>query len=298
MQDMRPRIFAHLALVFTVLFWGMSFVSTKMVLNAGFPPVTIALIRFTIAGCILFPLQKLLEPSKKFKPRTALDMTLGGLTGVTLYFFCENNGIMRTTASNAALIIATIPVFTLIAERLFFSHRMRLYQAGGILFSILGVYFLVNPGGTTVSDTGNLHGNLFMLAACLSWVSYIIINKKLHVHYSGLAMSTYHSLFGALFLIPLALLERNEWVRIDMFMWMHILYLSIICSAAAYVLYLFALSRLEPTVVSSYINLIPVTGAVGGVSILGDRLLPVQIIGAFAVIIGVVFVNLRFPLRA
>jgi len=81
-------------------------------------------------------------------------------------------------------------------------------------------------------------------------------------------------------------------------MWMHILYLSIICSAAAYVLYLFALSRLEPTVVSSYINLIPVTGAVGGVSILGDRLLPVQIIGAFAVIIGVVFVNLRFPLRA
>ncbi len=298
MQDMRSQVFAHLALVFTVLFWGMSFVSTKMVLNTGFPPVTIALIRFSIAGCILFPLQKLLAPSDKFKPRTVVYMMLGGLTGVTLYFFCENNGIMRTTASNAALIIATIPVFTLIAERLFFNHKIRFYQAGAILLSIVGVYFLINPDGMAVSDTGSLHGNLFMLGACLSWVCYIIISKKLHVHYSGLAMSTYHSLFGALFLIPLALLERNAWARIDMFMWMHILYLSIICSAAAYFLYLFALSRLEPTVVSSYINLIPVTGAIGGVSMLGDRLLPVQILGACTVIIGVVFVNLRFPLRA
>lgn len=160
MRDIRSQVFSHLAVVFTVLFWGMSFVSTKMILNTGFPPVTIALIRFIIA------------------------------------------------------------------------------------------------------------------------------------------MSTYHSLFGALFLIPLALLERNAWVRIDMFVWMHILYLSIICSAAAYFLYLFALSRLEPTVVSSYINLIPVIGAIGGVLILGERLLPVQIFGACAVITGVIFVNLRFPLRS
>jgi hypothetical protein len=165
MQDIRSQVFSHLAVVFTVLFWGMSFVSTKIILNTGFPPVTIALIRFIIAGCIL----------------------------------------------------ATIPVFTLIAERFFFNHRMRLYQAGAILFSIIGVYFLINPDGMAVSDTGSLHGNLFMLGACISWASYIIISKKLHVHYSGLAMSTYHSLFGALFLILLALLERNAWVRIDMF---------------------------------------------------------------------------------
>jgi len=132
MQDVRSRVFSHLALVFTVLFCGMSFVSTKIVLNTGFPPVTIALIRFSIAGCILFPMQKLPEPAKKFGSRTAVHMMLGGLTGVTLSFFCENNGIMRTTATSAALIIATIPVFTLIAERLFFNHRIRLYQAGAI----------------------------------------------------------------------------------------------------------------------------------------------------------------------
>jgi drug/metabolite transporter (DMT)-like permease len=297
MQDVRSQIFTHLALVFTVLFWGMSFVSTKIVLNTGFPPVTIALIRFSIAGCILFPLQKMLEPAKKFEPRTAVHMMLGGLTGVTLYFFCENNGIMRTTATSAALIIATIPVFTLIAERLFFNHRIRLYQAGAILVSIIGVYFLINPDGTVVSNRSSLHGNLFMLGACFSWVSYIVISKKLHVSQSGLAMSTYHSLFGALFLIPFALLERKAWVRIDMFVWFHILYLSVICSAAAYFLYLFALSRLEPTVVSSYINLIPVVGAIGGVSILGERVMPVQVFGACAVIVGVVSVNLRFPRR-
>ena len=283
----------HIALIFTVLFWGMSFVSTKIILNTGFPPVTIALLRFTIAGTILFPIVKLKEPGVKLSIKVLIPMALSGLMGITSYFYCENRGIQLTTASNAALIIATIPIFTLITEYTFFKQKIRVYKIGGIILSILGVYFLIDPVGTLQSSSGRIVGNFFMLGACLSWVTYVIISKKLRNLYSGLVLTTYHSIFGTLFLIPLSLMERSAWITLNPSVWLHILYLSIICSAVCYFLYLFALSKLEATVVSSYINIIPIVGALGGVLILDERLFPVQIIGAIAILGGVIIVNLK-----
>ncbi len=69
--------------------------------------------------------------------------------------------------------------------------------------------------------------------------------------------------------------------------------LALLCSAAGYFLYLYGLFRLNPTTVSSYINLIPVFGALSGVVVLGERLLLPQVLGGIAVITGVVIVNLR-----
>jgi drug/metabolite transporter (DMT)-like permease len=295
---------AHGALVVVVLLWGMSFTSTKIILNTGFPPLTIALLRFAAASAVMFAILRLKEKRIAVSKADLLPLALSGLLGVTLYFFFENRGIQLTTASNASLIIATIPVFTVAADMVFFRHRVPLYKLGGIGLSIGGIYFLIRAGSTALGRTpepgpsraagGDFAGSLLMLGACFSWVAYIILSKKFTAGLSRLAVTSYQFLFGTLFLAPLALLERGSWVPMGFGPWMHLLFLALLCSAAGYFLYLYGLFRLNPTTVSSYINLIPVFGALSGIVVLGERLILQQAIGGIAVITGVVIVNLRY----
>jgi drug/metabolite transporter (DMT)-like permease len=290
---------AHGALVAVVFLWGMSFTSTKIILNTGFPPLTIALLRFAVAAAVMFAILRIKEKRTAVSKADLPPLALSGLLGVTFYFFFENRGIRLTTASNASLIIATIPVFTLAADMVFFRHRVPLYKLGGICLSIAGIYALIRAGrtqapGTGGSAGGDFAGSLLMLGACFSWVAYIVLSKKFTAGLSGLAVTSYQFMFGTLFLVPLALLERSSWVPMGLGPWLNLLFLSLLCSAAAYFLYLYGLFRLNPTTVSSYINLIPVFGALSGVVVLGERLLPLQVLGGIAVITGVVIVNLRF----
>jgi drug/metabolite transporter (DMT)-like permease len=288
---------AHVALTVVVILWGMSFTSTKIILNTGFPPLTIALLRFAIASAVMLAILKARNKRLSIPKGDILPLGLSGLLGVTLYFFFENRGIKLTSASNASLIIATIPVFTVAAEMVFFRHRVPLVKMGGIGLSIAGVYFLINPGGTpggaSPSSANGLAGSLLMLGACFSWVAYIILSKKFAQKLPRLALTAYQFLFGTLFLIPLSLFERRAWVAMGTHAWLNLLFLALLCSAAGYFLYLYGLFRLDPTTVSSYINLIPVVGALSGIFVLGERLVSTQIIGGAAVIAGVVIVNVR-----
>ena len=132
-----------------------------------------------------------------------------------------------------------------------------------------------------------------MFGACLAWVAYILVSRNLHRAMSGLAMTAWQAAVGAATLLPLALSELGSWRPGGLMVWLNLLYLGVFCSALGYFCYLFALRRLGPIVVSSFINLIPVVGAFGGMFILGERLLPIQLAGGAVVIAGVYLVNLR-----
>lgn len=277
-----------------MVLWGLSFVSSKAVLNTGFPPLTMAFVRFVIASIILLPLRRRLAPEVKLlelRKRDRLFLFLSGLVGVTIYFFFETRGIKLTSASNAALIIAAIPVLTVLAEYLFFRTSIAWYQGLGIGLSIVGVYFIVQRSPAHFPNA--LVGNLFMMGACLSWVAYILLSRNLHGGIGGLSLTAYQALVGAVTLLPLALSEYRSWQAGSLAVWLNILYLGVFCSTLGYFFYLYALSRLGPIVISSFINLIPLVGAFGGLFILGEKLSLVQLIGGLVVIAGVFMVNLR-----
>jgi len=275
-----------------VLFWGLSFVSSKTILNTGVPPMTMVAMRFAVASVLLFPIFKLREPSTRLGRSGALALMAGGLLGVTVYFFFESRGVRLTTASNASLIIATIPVFTVLAERLFYGTTVAWFRWTGVALSLGGVYLLVGRA-TGGNAPGRLTGNLFMLGACLAWVAYNMVSRNLHRRFSDFAVTTYQALFGTLFLVPLALLEHTSWVPVTGVALANVLYLAVFCSAAGYFLYVYALARIGPVGIAPFINLIPVVGVVGGVLILGEHITVLQIVGGAVVIAGVLVVNLR-----
>ncbi len=281
-----------LAVYGTVLLWGLSFVSSKTILNSGVPPMTMVCLRFLISTAVINLLLKRVEPATRLSKRDVPSLIASGLLGVTVYFFFESRGIKLTSASHASLIIAAIPVCTVIAEFVFSRVRIGLLGAGGVLLSVVGVYFVVRSPGASLAS-GSLTGDLFMFGACLAWVAYMLVSKNLHRRFSDLAITSYQSLFGTLFLIPLALLEYRQWVPVTPAAGLNLLYLAVFSSALGNFLYMFGLSRLGPVAVSPYINLIPVVGVLGGVALLGESITPLQIAGGIVIVAGVFMVGAR-----
>jgi drug/metabolite transporter (DMT)-like permease len=286
------RTLPVIAVLGTVVLWGLSFVSSKTILNSGVPPMTMVCMRFLLTTVVLNVLLRRVEPKTRLLRRDALPLMVSGLFGVTVYFFFESRGIKMTSASHASLIIASIPVFTVAAEFLFFRTRIRLLGAAGIALSVVGVFLVVHVPGVSLLS-GSFAGDLFMFGACLSWVAYMLLSRDLHKRLSDLAITTYQSLFGTLFLIPFALLEYRQWVPLTLTVGLNLLYLAVLSSAVGNYLYMVALSRLGPVAVSPYVNLIPVVGVLGGVVLLGETVTPVQLLGGAVIIAGVLMVNAK-----
>lgn len=290
------RMLPMLAAVGAMLFWGLSFVSSKAILNTGFPPMTMVFLRFLIASVVLFPLQRKLHPEFRLQRQDRLLLFLSALFGIFFYFLCESRGIKFTSASNAALITAIIPALTMGAEYLLFKNSIRWYQGAGIVLSILGVYFVVqrSPGQYDRA----LLGNLLMFGACFSWVAYNMLSRNLHRGMQGVNLITFQSMIGTVLLLPIGLSEYRSWSFSSLNVWLNLLYLGLICTALSFFLYLYALAKLGPVRVTSFINLLPVVSVVGGMAILGEKLLAAQMIGGVVIILGVFLVNRQGKTRA
>jgi drug/metabolite transporter (DMT)-like permease len=254
--------------------------------------MTMVCLRFLLTTVVLNAILRITEPSARLRKKDALPLLASGLLGVTVYFFFESRGIKLTSASHASLIISSIPIFTVLAELLFFHGRLTVSGASGIALSVAGVFLVVYAPGSSLG-AGSVTGDLFMFGACISWVAYIHVSKNLHKRLSDLAITAYQSLFGTLFLIPLAFVEYRQWVPLVPVAVFNLLYLALFSSAAGNFLYIYGLSRLGPIVISPFVNLIPVVGVLGGMVILGETVGFFQLIGGAVIIGGVLLVSVK-----
>jgi drug/metabolite transporter (DMT)-like permease len=279
---------AATALGFAVAFlWGMTFISIKVALS-GLSPMTLALSRFIVASALLPLMAFFIKEKLSVRPRDLPVLAAAGLVGVTLYFFFENNGILRLSASESSLIIGAIPVLTILAERFIYGarHGKRVYA--GIILSFAGVALIVtrSSGGSS-----SLPGYLFMGGAALSWVAYTFLTKPLSGKYGLLAVTFWQIFFGMLGCIPFAILENFKAdaraISLPPAVWLNVLYLGIFASAIGYWFYVITLERLGASKSSVFINLIPLVSVAAAYILLGERLGPEQLAGGFVAIAGV-----------
>jgi drug/metabolite transporter (DMT)-like permease len=280
----------------TVAF-GLSFVATKYALR-GFEPQLIAFIRFALAGGLLWVVWRL-RPGRERASRAELKrLALLGLVTPTLYFTLEIQGIARTSASEAAIIIAAIPIFVSALSAVVLGERTARLQWAGIALSFAGVVGLMQFGAG--AGGGRLAGNLLVLAAAFAAAVYSLMARRLLLTRSALFVTTFQNLFGALFLLPLALLEMAvAGVRTPTPTAVGaVLYLTLLCSMAAYLLLNYAFRFLEASRVAVFINLTPVVAVLGAYLVLGERLTAAQVAAAVVVIAGVWVTNSGRPAPA
>ena len=274
----------------TVAF-GLSFVATKYALR-GFEPLLLALLRFALAGGILWVVWRLRRGPERVSRGELGRLALLGFVSLTVYFSFENLGIARTSASEAAILIATIPLFVVILNTFTLRERTTARQWAGIAISFAGIAALVLLGGSGAGG-GSLSGNLLVLAASLSAGVYSILARSLLVSRPALFVTTFQNLFGALFMLPLALAEaalvgvRDPTPRAIG----GLLFLTVVCSITAYLLLNYAFRFLAASRVAVFINLTPLVAVAGAYVLLGERFTLGQAAAAVVVVAGVWLTN-------
>lgn len=268
--------------------WGLSFLSIKTAVVVV-PPMSLGLARFIIACVVLL----LILAARKQFPHLAMKdlplMAASGLVGVTLYFLGENNGVLRLSASEASIIIGTIPVLTMLAERLFTRIRLTGRQYVGASLSALGVMLIVVE---SLRLSPAPLGYLFMGIAALSWVAYAFLTKPLLPSYDSLVISFWQNAFGAIGFVPFVFSEQVQWAAMTPVIAFNVLYLGIFCSAVGYLFYVISLKLLGASVASVFINLIPIVSVAASFLILGERLSLLQLAGGVVAIGGVYLASL------
>ncbi len=263
--------------------WGLTFLSIKVAV-VELRPMTLALSRFVIASAVLPLIALIRRTSLSVRARDLPLLFASGFIGVTLYFFFENNGIMRLSASESSIIVGTIPVLTLLVDMVFYRIRVSKTVILGILLSFGGVAVMVAESDSASSSSG---GYLFMIGAAVSWVSYTFLTKPLGLKYPILCVTFWQIFFGMLGCVPFAMLEGQGFVRVSTPVLLNVVFLGVLASAVGYWLWVMVLDKLGASRSSVFINLIPVVSVVDSFMVRGERLAPPQLAGGAATVIGV-----------
>jgi len=289
--------FLPLLILMTILF-GLSFIATKQALT-GLGIFQVVFLRHVIA---LLPLSLILWRDKKLFYIAPRDRwTLLGLTFVEPvgYFIFETYGLRYTSPAMVSIIIATIPVFSLLFAYWLLNEKVHIIAFIGILLSLLGVYGVVTVQQKSVLAPLPLLGNLLAVGAAISAGFYNVLCRKLTQTYSPWTITFYQAVVAALFFLPLSIFEHLTDVALilNKSVLISILYLALGSSVLAYFLLNFTLRHLPTYKVAVFANLIPVVTVFASWMIYGEWLDPRQLLGTLVVILGVTLTYYRFATK-
>ena len=285
---MNERKKAYGALFATVLFWGFSFISTKIAL-AVFPPMSLGMLRFAIAIIFLYFIKRKLAPGEKLNKKTIPRLFAAGFSGVTMYFFFENNGIALVSASEASIVVSSIPVIIMIIDSVIGKIKKEPVAFNpsrwiGCLISIGGVWLVA---GVSFAISGSVLGYIYMTGAAFSWVIYSFLTRSLFKSHSVIFIVFWQSVAGFICFIPFSVMEFQAWGQPSINVIIHLLFLGVLCSAIGHWFYVLAIENLNVSVSGIFLNIIPLVTVAAGFFTLGERLAPMQWCGAALVIGGV-----------
>lgn len=281
---MNNKFLVYAAIVVAVIFWSLSFIWYKTALQY-FSPVGIITFRLSISSIILLIVGIALRQLQKFRLKDFKPLFVMTLFEPFIYSLCEANGLTMVSSTLAAVIIATIPLFTPIGAFLFFKEKISMQNALGILLSVIGVTLVAYQTGNHAQ--GSFMGILLMLGAVVAAIGYAIGLKKMTERYNSFSIVTYQNLLGAIMIIPVFLITDK--ITPAMFSYealLPIFKLTIFASTIAFVLYAYTMKHLSIAKLNVFLNLIPVFTAIAAYFLLNDKFSTVNLIGIAVTLAG------------
>jgi drug/metabolite transporter (DMT)-like permease len=278
-----------LALTLAMLLWSSAFISLKYLLDY-FHPTQIVFIRMLIAsGCFLLFGKKLLQ--FRYEAGDWRWLVVMGIAEPCLYFLLETSALQYTTAGQAGVITATLPLLASVAAFIMLKERIGKTQIIGFIIAILGCSGLSMAAQNGEQASNPLLGNSLEFLAMICGAIYSTSIRKLSTRYSALVLTSFQAFVGVLFFGPLAL-QHDLPANIPLFQWANFIYLATIVTIGAYWLYNWAISRVPVALATAYINLIPVFTLLLAFWLLNERLNFWQCFACAAVFLGVVISQL------
>lgn len=285
---------AMAAAFFANVIFGFSFIFSKMGLNAASPSVLLAY-RFVTALVVMTLL--IITKTVKFniKGKNILPLFLIGLFQPVVYFICESYGLMYTTATFSAVMIALVPIASLIFGAVFLGEIPSIKQ---ILFSILSIVGVIVMALQESSEgTVKIIGVLLLIGAIISAVGFNVTSRKYSSEFSAFERTYFMFLIGGVFFCGMAIFENMghferfiQPLSSTQFI-ISVLYLSILSSICAFLMMNYSTTYLPVARTTSFSNIITVVSVFAGILILHESTDIISIISSIMIIIGVWGVN-------
>ncbi|MFD2214540.1 DMT family transporter [Metabacillus endolithicus] len=295
MLSSNHKLAASLYATMSITFWGVSFVSTKAVLDK-LDPFTLLVIRFGIGALFLLCLLLLLKEKLKINPAYIPHLIVLGILGVFIHQVIQASALLTIDASSAGWMISLSPIFTVILSMIFLNEKMTVLKAIGMILALFGVLMITTGGSEKTFEPALNIGYLLMLLSTLNWAVYSVLLKKLNIPLSPLVITFYMSLLGFVLTIPF-LIRNKGWEAVSHLQageWAHLLFLGVFVSGVAYWYWAKALHVLEASQVSVFLYLEPVATLIAAVLLLNEKIILISVVGGIIIIIGVIFVNGQF----
>jgi len=284
----KEKFEGHSLALFTMLVWGTTYISTKVLLES-FEPVDVLVIRFVISFVILLiAAPKKIDHSDK---KRELYFLGAGLSGICMYYLLENISLKYTTASNVGVIVSTAPFFTAILSRLLKRiDKLKVKFFIGFIVAMVGIALISFQGA---GIEWNPKGDLLAVLSAFMWAVYSQFTDKIGSYDDiNTIQATRHVFFyGILFMIPTCLFMG---VHVDFATFfltknlLNMLYLGLVAGAVCFVTWQNAVKRIGALASNVYIYTIPVITVITSAIVLHEKITPYTVAGIILVLAGLV----------
>ncbi len=280
-------VLLHVGAILTMTAWGVSFVSTKVLLEHGFQPTEVYVYRTLLAYLLVLAVchKRIFSNSL----RDELLFVACGLCAGSLYFIAENTALEYTLVSNVSLIVSLSPLITtLLVAAIYKNEKPARGVYLGSLIALAGVGCVIF-NSSFVLDVKPL-GDLLSLSAAVSWSVYSIILRKLNAFYTVMYVSRKTFFYGMLTAVPF-LLAQNRHTPLSALaeteVWPNFLFLGVFCSMLAFIIWAWVNKGLGAIKANNYLYFQPIVTLVASALILGEAVSVVGYTGCALILLGV-----------
>ena len=288
MGQKKSDFWYHVAAFAMILVWGISFLNTRVLLDAGLTPTQIFVARFVIAYLSLLAVSRFKVRYTGW--RDELLFVVCGIAGGSAYFIAENTALELTLISDVAVLVSIAPLTTALMGAIFYrDERITWMTCLGMVIAFVGSVMLALKDGLVWGDS--VLGDLLAMLAALVWAFYSMALKRLNRTYSTLFITRKLFFYGVLSALPLLALESNtmDWkIMKQPEVWGNLLYLGLICSMAAYFIWGITVKRIGAVRASNYFYLSPIISMIAAAIWFGERTNAIAYVGCVLILAGVI----------
>lgn len=288
----RSNLLPHAALLLAMVAWSSSFIALKVALSV-YTPMQVMAARMLVASLVCLPLRKQVATALR-DPIARRLLLICVLCEPCFYFLFESNALIYTSAGQASMVMALLPLSVAFGAFVLFRERMRAQTWVGFFLAIFGVVLLSVGAISTKSAPRPVLGNALEVLAVICASGYTLSIQKLADRIHPMALTAVMSFAGALFFVPLSLLPLSAEPLALAEPWpawaagLAIVYLGGVVTFLGYGLYNVGVKQLSAAQGAAYINLIPIITLLMGMLWLNEVVAPLQYVACATIIVGIV----------